>query len=51
MGLNRFLRTGLVLKASQIAAREMRKPENQRRAKELVTKVTRRGQSGPPPRA
>lgn len=43
MGLKRLLRTGLVVKATQIATREMKKPENQRRAKELFARLSRRG--------
>ena len=41
--LGRAMKSGLALKAAQIARREMAKPENQRRAKELLAKVTRRG--------
>lgn len=47
MGLKRLLKTGLVAKATQIATREMKKPENQRKAKELFAKVSsRRGRQG-----
>lgn len=46
MGLGRLMKTGLVVKATQIATREMKKPENQRKAKELLSKVTNRGNSG-----
>ena len=42
MGVKRLLRTGLVIKAGQFLAREMRKPENQRKAKELFAKVSQR---------
>lgn len=47
--LGRAMKSGLALKAAQIARREMAKPENQRRAKELLGRVTRRrGPAGPP---
>ncbi|WP_201308753.1 hypothetical protein [Puerhibacterium puerhi] len=37
-----LVKSALVAKAFQIARREMAKPENQRRAKELLAKATRR---------
>jgi len=37
------LRTGAAMKALDIARREARKPENQRKAKELFAKVSNRG--------
>lgn len=43
--LNKAMKSGLALKAAQIAKREMAKPENQRKAKELLSKVTNRGGS------
>ncbi|MGH8930968.1 MAG: hypothetical protein ACRDZO_10180 [Egibacteraceae bacterium] len=36
------LKTGLVMKAIEVARREASKPENQRKAKELFAKVTDR---------
>jgi hypothetical protein len=39
------LKTGLVMKAIEMARREASKPENQRKAKELLAKVTNRGGS------
>jgi hypothetical protein len=39
------LKTGLLLKALEIARREASKPENQRKAKEWLSKVTNRGGS------
>jgi hypothetical protein len=44
--LGKALRSGVALQAVRIAQREMAKPENQRRAKELLHKVTNRGGSG-----
>lgn len=38
-----MLKSAVVAKAYQIIKREAAKPENQRRAKELFAKVTRRG--------
>lgn len=37
-----FVKSALVAKVFQIAAREMAKPENQRRAKELFARVAHR---------
>jgi hypothetical protein len=37
-----LLKSALAAKALQIAKREMAKPENQRKAKDLLTKVARR---------
>jgi hypothetical protein len=37
------LKTGIVVKAIEIARREASKPENQRKAKELFARVTNRG--------
>ncbi|WP_196250718.1 hypothetical protein [Cellulomonas sp. JZ18] len=50
--LGKAMKSGLALKAAQIAKREMAKPENQRKAKELLSKVTHRGggSSRPPAR-
>jgi hypothetical protein len=39
------LKTGIVVKAIEIARREASKPENQRKAKELLARVTNRGGS------
>lgn len=35
------LKTGIAMKAFDIARREMRKPENQRKAKEMLAKAQR----------
>lgn len=44
MGLLKgVVKTALLAKAVQIAQREARKPENQRRARELFDKVVSRG--------
>jgi hypothetical protein len=43
--LGKALKSGIALKAARIAQREMAKPENQRKAKELLHKVTSRGGS------
>jgi|EndMetStandDraft_3_1072993.scaffolds.fasta_scaffold2678891_1 hypothetical protein len=43
--LGKAMKSGIALQAVRIAQREMAKPENQRRAKELVRKVTKRGGS------
>jgi hypothetical protein len=43
--LGKALKSGIALQAVRIAQREMAKPENQRRAKELLHKVTNRGGS------
>lgn len=40
--LRTALRSGLALKAAQVVRREMSKPENQRKAKELLARATRR---------
>ncbi|MBC7292360.1 MAG: hypothetical protein H5T83_13640 [Actinotalea sp.] len=39
------LRSGLALAAARFVQREMRKPENQRRAKELLGKLAQRRRS------
>ena len=39
------IRSGLALKAARLIQREMSKPENQRRAKELLGKVAQRRRS------
>lgn len=51
MGLVRnALRSGIAMKAIQVARREASKPENQRKVKEMVGKVTaRRNRSTPRP--
>lgn len=53
--LGKAMKSGIAIKAVNIARREMAKPENQRKAKELVSKVmNRRGRprpSGPAGRA
>ena len=41
--LRKAIRGGIALKAAQIIRRETAKPENQRKAKELFSKVTNRG--------
>ena len=44
MGMLRgALKTGIALKAAEIVRREARKPENQRKAKAMLQKVTQRG--------
>ncbi|WP_454051057.1 hypothetical protein [Cellulomonas sp. Marseille-Q8402] len=43
--LRNAMKSGLALQAMRIARREMAKPENQRRAKQLLHKVTSRGGS------
>lgn len=43
--LGKALKSGVALQAVRIAQREMAKPENQRRAKDLLHKVTNRGGS------
>lgn len=49
--LGRAMRSGLALKAMSIAKREMSKPENQRKAKDLLRRITKRdGPSGQPSR-
>lgn len=40
--LRKAVRAGIVLKAVQVARREMAKPENQRKAKEMLGRVTDR---------
>ena len=46
MGLFRgALKSGLAIKAAKIAKREMSKPENQRKAKDLLGKVKNRGKT------
>lgn len=46
--LGKAIKSGIAVKAAQIAKREMSKPENQRKAKELLGKVMNRrgGTSG-----
>jgi hypothetical protein len=39
------IRSGLALKAARLIQREMSKPENQRKAKELLGKLTQRRRS------
>lgn len=49
--LSKVLKSGVALKAMEVARREAAKPENQRMAKDLLAKVTGRrgrGQAGPP---
>lgn len=41
--LGKAIKSGIVLKGARIAAREMSKPENQRKAKELLARITKRG--------
>ena len=41
------LRSGIALKALQIARREASKPENQQKAKELITKLANRRKGAP----
>ncbi len=41
--LGKAIKSGIAVKAANIARREMAKPENQRKAKELLGRVTRRG--------
>ncbi|WP_168800487.1 hypothetical protein [Cellulomonas telluris] len=41
--LGKAMKSGIALKAAQIAKREMAKPENQRKAKDLLSRVTHRG--------
>jgi hypothetical protein len=43
--LGKAMKSGLALQAMRIAQREMAKPENQRRAKELLHKMTNKGGS------
>ncbi|MFS0698782.1 hypothetical protein AB6N24_02300 [Cellulomonas sp. 179-A 4D5 NHS] len=43
MNIGKMLKTGAAIKVAQVVQREMSKPENQRKAKELLTKATRRG--------
>jgi hypothetical protein len=42
------MKSGIAMKAAQIAKREASKPENQRKAKNLLSKVTNRGSRKPP---
>lgn len=46
--LDKAMKSGVALKAAQIAKREMAKPENQRKAKELLGRLTHRGGSTGP---
>lgn len=41
--VGKLLKSAVVAKAAQVAIREMSKPENQRKAKELLGRVTKRG--------
>lgn len=43
--LGKAMKSGIALQAMRIAQREMSKPENQRKAKELLRKATNRGGS------
>ncbi|WP_166435901.1 hypothetical protein [Cellulomonas shaoxiangyii] len=45
--LGKAMKSGLAIKAAQIARREMSKPENQRKAKELVSRLRNRGGARP----
>ena len=45
--LKSALKTGIALKAIDIARKEASKPENQRKAKELFTKISNRGATKP----
>ena len=45
--LKSALKTGIAMKAIDIARREASKPENQRKAKDLFTKVSSRGGTRP----
>lgn len=40
--IGKAMKSGIALKAGQIIAREAQKPENQRKARELLQKVTKR---------
>ena len=42
MRLGRLVKSGLALQAAKVIQREMSKPENQRKAKELLGKVAQR---------
>ena len=42
---SKLLKSAVVAKVAQVAVREMSKPENQRKAKELLGRVTKRGGS------
>ncbi|WP_251150542.1 hypothetical protein [Cellulosimicrobium sp. Marseille-Q4280] len=46
--LGKITKSGIAVKAARVAQREMSKPENQRKAKELLGKITRRGGSTGP---
>ncbi len=46
--LKSAIKTGLAMKALDLARREASKPENQRRAKEMVNRLTNRGTSRAP---
>jgi hypothetical protein len=41
--VGKMLKSAVVAKAAQVAVREMSKPENQRKARELLGRVTKRG--------
>lgn len=41
--LGRLAKTGLALKAAKVIKREASKPQNQRKARELVAKIGSRG--------
>lgn len=44
--LSKALKSGVAVKAIEIAKREASKPENQRKAREMFEKVTKRGSRG-----
>lgn len=48
--LSALLKSGIAIKAMQIAKREASKPENQRKAKEMLDKARNRGAKGTTPR-
>ncbi|VTR76631.1 hypothetical protein [Cellulomonas hominis] len=41
--MRKAITSGIALKAARVVAREMSKPENQRRAKEMLERATKRG--------
>lgn len=43
--LKKAMKSGIAAKAARVAQREMSKPENQRKAKELLGRFTHRGGS------
>ncbi|GGC04009.1 hypothetical protein [Cellulomonas carbonis] len=42
------IKSGIAVKALKVAQREMSKPQNQRKARELLQRVSRRGGQGRP---